>query len=159
VSRITRRRTHRCLSVPYRVCADFLGGFKAARRAARAANSARSPQLPLALPLRRRQRRLAGVKAKNRWGRIQLRKAIGKGAAGFDKGTLAMAQIELMRAGQKQPDSRDSVRAIAPCQIPPLRPSIALPYHVSTGQPVDTYCKRQRHQILVSGGVHFRTPV
>ncbi len=34
---------------------SFLYGFvKAVRRAARAANSARSPQLPLALPLRRR---------------------------------------------------------------------------------------------------------
>ena len=35
-------------------CENFLYGFKAARRAARAANTARSPQLPLALPLRRR---------------------------------------------------------------------------------------------------------
>ena len=36
------------------VCENFLYGFKAARRAARAANSARSPLLPLALPQRRR---------------------------------------------------------------------------------------------------------
>ena len=36
------------------ICAKFLYGLKAARRAARAANSARSPQLPLALPQRRR---------------------------------------------------------------------------------------------------------
>ena len=35
-------------------CAKFLYGFKAARRAARAADSARSPLLPLALPHRRR---------------------------------------------------------------------------------------------------------
>jgi hypothetical protein len=42
-------------------------------------------------------------------------------AAGFDKGTLAMAQIGLTRAGQKPARSPDSVRAIAPCQIPPLR--------------------------------------
>jgi hypothetical protein len=35
--------------------ADYLYGFKAARRAARAANSARSPLLPLALPQRRRK--------------------------------------------------------------------------------------------------------
>ena len=35
-------------------CAKFLYGFKAARRAARAANTVRSPQLPLALPQRRR---------------------------------------------------------------------------------------------------------
>jgi hypothetical protein len=44
------------------VCENFLYGFKAARRAARAAASARSPSLPLALPLRRRQRRSAGAK-------------------------------------------------------------------------------------------------
>jgi hypothetical protein len=36
------------------LCENFLYGFKAARRAARAANSARSPLLPLALPQRRR---------------------------------------------------------------------------------------------------------
>ena len=36
--------------------------IKAARRAARAAATARTPSLPLALPLRRRQRRSAGAK-------------------------------------------------------------------------------------------------
>ena len=36
-------------------CENFLYGFKAARRAARAADSARSPLLPLALPQRRRK--------------------------------------------------------------------------------------------------------
>ena len=36
------------------ICENFLYGFKAARRAARAADSARSPLLPLALPQRRR---------------------------------------------------------------------------------------------------------
>ena len=39
------------------------GVLKAARRAARAADSARTPPLPLALPLRRRQRRSAGAKS------------------------------------------------------------------------------------------------
>jgi len=48
--------------VPRPPCENFLYGFKAARRAARAAVSARSPSLPLALPLRRRQRRSAGAK-------------------------------------------------------------------------------------------------
>ena len=43
-------------------CEDFLYGFKAARRAARAAATARTPPLPLTLPLRRRQRRSAGAK-------------------------------------------------------------------------------------------------
>jgi len=48
---------------------SFLYGFKAARRAARAADTARTPPLPLALPLRRRQRRSAGAKAwkPDRW--------------------------------------------------------------------------------------------
>ena len=46
--------------------------------------------------------------------------------AGFDKGTLAMAQIGLMGQARSQPDSRDSVWAIAPCQIPPLRLPTAL---------------------------------
>ena len=41
--------------VPPLPCENFLYGFKAARRAARAANTARSPQLPLALPQRRRK--------------------------------------------------------------------------------------------------------
>jgi hypothetical protein len=49
--------------VPEQLCREkFLYGFKAARRAARTADSARTPALPLALPLRRRQRRSAGAK-------------------------------------------------------------------------------------------------
>jgi len=44
------------------VCENFLYGFKAARRAARAAATARTPPLPLPLPLRRRQRRSTGAK-------------------------------------------------------------------------------------------------
>jgi len=43
-------------------CENFLYGFKAARRAARAAATAHTPSLPLALPLRRCQRRSAGAK-------------------------------------------------------------------------------------------------
>jgi hypothetical protein len=39
--------------------------FKAARRAARAANTAASPGTPLGLPPRRRQRRSAGAKSAN----------------------------------------------------------------------------------------------
>jgi len=42
-------------------CENFLYGFKAARRAARAADTARTPTLPL----RRRQRRSAGAKGRN----------------------------------------------------------------------------------------------
>jgi hypothetical protein len=47
--------TERLIDVAHPV--DFLYSFKAARRAARAADLARSPPLPLALPLRRRKRR------------------------------------------------------------------------------------------------------
>ena len=48
---------------PRSPCENFLYVFKAARRAARAAASARTPSLALALPLRRRQRRAAGAKS------------------------------------------------------------------------------------------------
>ena len=106
-------------------CENFLYVFKAARRAARAAAMARSPSLPLALPLRRRQRRSAGAKSGNASGRAQPRSS--RAAAGFDKGTLAMAQIGLTGAGQKPARPPDSVRAIAPYQIPPLCPVEALP--------------------------------
>ena len=56
----TVRTTGRTADTP---CKNFLYGFKAARRAARAADSARSPSLPLTLPLRRRRRRSAGAKS------------------------------------------------------------------------------------------------
>ena len=61
-------REHRAESPehPRSTCENFLYGFKAARRAARAADTARSPSLPLALPLRRRQRRSTGAKIRNR---------------------------------------------------------------------------------------------
>jgi hypothetical protein len=47
-------------------CENFLYGFKAARRAARAAASASWPTLTLTLPLRPDQRRSAGAKDKAR---------------------------------------------------------------------------------------------
>jgi hypothetical protein len=86
------------------------------RGAARAANSARSPLLPLALPQRRRRRRSAGAKEKS----IDAGRGStpgDQGHVGFDKGTLAAAPIGLMRAGQKAARSRASVRAAAPCKI------------------------------------------
>ena len=59
----SKRRFDSCLRfVPVRT---FCTAFKAARRAARAAATARTPPLPLALPLRRRQRRSAGAKGKD----------------------------------------------------------------------------------------------
>ena len=58
VSTISRSRTFASL-----ICNNFLYGFKAARRAARAANTARTPPLPLARP--QGQRRSAGAKVTN----------------------------------------------------------------------------------------------
>jgi len=92
-----------------------LTGFKAARRAARAAASARSPPLPLALPLRRRQRRSAGAKAKDLPGHNRP-ESLGAAA------DLTREPSRWPRSGQcgqtrSQPDRQDSVRAIAPCQI------------------------------------------
>ena len=60
VKHLPGQDTLRCLGP----CADFLYGFKAARRAARTAAAARSPSLPLTLPLRRRQRRATGAKSR-----------------------------------------------------------------------------------------------
>ena len=48
------RGVKRCELSWHLLCADSLHAFKAARWAARAADSARSPLLPLALPQRRR---------------------------------------------------------------------------------------------------------
>jgi hypothetical protein len=82
--------------------------------AARAAYSARTPQLPLTLPLRRRQRRSAGAKGIASGPRNP---GSHQGRSGFDKGTLAAALIGLMRAGGSQPDPPTSIRAATPCQI------------------------------------------
>jgi len=65
-ARATNSATNtRCRSVPRSPCENFLYGFKAARRAARAAASAPWPSLPLALPLRPGQRRSAGAKRRD----------------------------------------------------------------------------------------------
>jgi hypothetical protein len=55
--------------VTTRLCADLLYVFKAARRAARAADSAHSPSLWLALPLRRRHASRLARRARNPLGR------------------------------------------------------------------------------------------
>jgi hypothetical protein len=90
------------------LCEYFLYVFKAARRAARAADSARSPLLPLALPQRRRRTPVG-------W-REQRGTDTGRGStpgvqghAGFDKGTLAAARIGLERACQEAARSWASV--------------------------------------------------
>ena len=110
--------------IRHQACENFLYDFKAARRAARAAATAPWPSLPLPLPLRPGQRRAAGATAEDLGAAIN-RESF-EAAAGFDKGTLAMTHIGLTGAGRSQPDPPTSVRAIAPCQIPSLRPPIAL---------------------------------
>ena len=91
------------------LCENFLYGFKAARRAARAANTARTPPLPLALPLRRRQRRSAGAKARNS-GRLTYSKAhqCGLGVpapAGGLSGARQNPSRPSVTAGQPHPSS------------------------------------------------------
>ena len=81
-------------------CENLLYGFKAAPHgAARVADSAARPTLPLTLPLR------PGLTPVGwREGATELRAAnpdSHQGRGGFDKGTLAAALIGLMRAGQK----------------------------------------------------------
>ena len=53
--------------------------------------------------------------------RAAINRESSRAASGFDKGTLAMAHIGLTGAGEKPARSPTSVRAIAPCKIPPLR--------------------------------------
>jgi hypothetical protein len=83
----------------YRIplCENFLYGFKAAQRAARAAASARSPSLPLALPLRRRRRRSAGAKCVNA-GRLTFSKFIPHGASLLPLPGLSRARSEPVKA-------------------------------------------------------------
>jgi hypothetical protein len=81
--------------VTTRLCADLLYGSKAARRAARAADSPRSSPLP--------QRRAPNA------GRLSPKAPDGQGHGGFDKGTPAAARIGLKRACQEAARSQASV--------------------------------------------------
>ena len=57
-----------------------------------------------------------------------------------------MAHIGLTGAGQKPARSPTSVRAIAPCQIPPLRPPDSSPLATGSSASQDTLTlKRQCH--------------
>ena len=103
---------------------NFCTVFKAAPRAARAAATARTPPLPLALPLRRRQRRSAG--AKGNTGPLEPRGSrLGRG--GFDKGTLAAALIGQTRAVQKPARFANKRTDRRPLSNSPLRLSRANP--------------------------------
>ena len=89
-------------------CENSLYGFKAARQAARAAASARSPQLPLALPQRRRPTPV-GWRGQRSMDTGRGSAPDGQGRGGFDKGTLAAARIGLKRACKEAARSRVSV--------------------------------------------------
>ena len=107
-------------------CEDFLYGFKAARRAARAAATAPRPSLPLALPLRPAPAPVGWRERRRPLGRGQSGKF--QGRDGFDKGTLAAAPIGLMRAGQKPARSRVQRTSRRPLSNPPLRQREALTF-------------------------------
>ncbi len=101
-------------------CENFLYVFKAAPRAARAADTAGAAGLPLTLPPGWPQRRSAGAKTFPVRGRGQNRQeSPGRGA--FDKGTLAAPLIGLIAGRQKPARSADKRTGRRPLSNPPLR--------------------------------------
>ena len=86
---------------PSRLCENFLYGFKAAPRAARAADSAGTAELPLRSRPAGLCRRPAGAKSKG-LGPQNPRKSRSRG--GFDKGTLAAAPSGLCGDLGRPPD-------------------------------------------------------
>ena len=101
------------------LCENFLYGFKAARWAARAADSARLAALPLTLPLRRRQTPV-GWRERQRVG-VAETTGSRPSRGGFDKGTLAAALIGQTRAGEKPAQSAHKRTGRRPLSNPPLR--------------------------------------
>jgi hypothetical protein len=110
-----------CSTSPASPVKAFCTSSRRPHGAARAADSARAPQLPLMLPLRRR---LVPVG----W-RETYRSPVGAansgshgGRGGSDKGTLAAAHIGQLRAGQKPARSANKRTGRRPLSNPPLRP-------------------------------------
>jgi len=97
------------------ICENFLYGFKAARRAARAADSARTPQLPLTLPLRRRLVPV-GWREGHSSGAAEVQ-AVSRAAADLTREPSLRPTSGSCGQARSQPDPRISVRAAAPCQI------------------------------------------
>jgi hypothetical protein len=95
--RAIRGRQVDAKSMPSRSCENFLYRFKAARRAARAADRARSPSLPLALSLRRRQRRSAGAKGRETFGPLT-----DNSHRALSRGGVHAPAAELSKAGQNR---------------------------------------------------------
>jgi hypothetical protein len=121
VSRITDGG-HRPAGLSRRsLCENFLYRFKAAPGAARAADAARTPQLPLTLPLRRRLVPVGWREQQGESGGAPENPGSRQGRGGFDKGTLAAALIGLMRAGQKPARSAGKRTGRRPLSNPPLR--------------------------------------
>ena len=103
-----QRARHLCRHLP---CENFLYGFKAARRAARAAASAHSPSLPL----RRRQRRSAG--AMSEAGRA----ASGTASFGDAGGGVPAPAAGIVRGRSEPVKAICGRRATAPVKVPGKR--------------------------------------
>jgi hypothetical protein len=100
-------------------CENFLYGFKAARQAARAADSAPRPSLSLA---RRSGRANAGRLArKAKYLGAAINRVSFWDVSGFDKGTLAMAHIGLTGAGEKPARFADKRTGHRPLSNPVTR--------------------------------------
>jgi len=89
------------------------------------------------------------------------------GRSGLDKGTLAAAHLGLLRASQRQPDRRDSLRAAAPCQVRcSVRVELPVPAgalcaganHQQGGEGNDREARRQRQGAKGALAVGGRQP-
>ena len=104
----------RIVRCPRCACENFLYGFKAALRAARAAASGRRVRAPASLPL---GRPLTPGRLARKADRAAHHSSSPR-AAGFDTGTPRGGSIGLMRPAWNAARSRTSVQPPPPCQIP-----------------------------------------
>src|SRR5262249_3290180 len=109
---------NRCRSLSTATCENFLYYFKAAPRAARAADTAARPPLPLTLPLRPAH---AGRLARRAQSFGAAKPGSHQGRGGFDKGTLAAAHIGLIAGRLKPARSAGKRTGRRPLSNPPLR--------------------------------------
>jgi len=135
-STISRSRTCPvcpCLACPCPLCENFLYGFQGGPPAARAADSARSPSLPLALPLRRR--RSAGAKS-------------------MKPGRLIYSKFPLCRRGVPAPAAgivrgrSEPVKAVCGCRT---TAPVELPGERAREDGLDRTCRTRRWQLSGAG--------
>jgi hypothetical protein len=96
--------------------------FKAAPRAARAADTAGTAGLPLTLPPGCASTPVSWREGSCPFGAAARTGRTSPGRGGFDKGTLAAAHIGHLRAGQKPARSASKRTGRRPLSNPPLRP-------------------------------------